>query len=72
MHLAKALRNELEGSIQGGRAIAEGVGHRCPTAAARVLSQVRSCRICGRQEGTGAGFPRTLGQFLFHQLIHIH
>jgi hypothetical protein len=31
-----------------------------PTAAARVRSQVRSCRICGGKCGTGAGFLRVL------------
>jgi hypothetical protein len=33
---------------------------RLPTAAARVLAQVRSCGMCGRQCGTGAGFLRVL------------
>jgi hypothetical protein len=28
-----------------------------PTEAARVRARVRSCGICGRQSGTGAGMP---------------
>jgi hypothetical protein len=36
-----------------GRAIAEVVSRRFPTAAARARAQVRSCRICGGQSGTG-------------------
>jgi hypothetical protein len=40
--------------------IAQGVSCRLPTAAARVRSQVRSCGICGRQSGIGAGFLRVL------------
>jgi hypothetical protein len=39
-----------------GRAIAQAVCRRFPTAAARVRAQVRSCGICGGQSGTGAGF----------------
>jgi hypothetical protein len=31
-----------------------------PAAAARGTAQVRSCRICGGQSGTGAGFLRVL------------
>jgi hypothetical protein len=43
-----------------GRNIAQ-VGSRWhPTAAARVRSQVKSCRICGKQSGAGAGFLRVL------------
>jgi hypothetical protein len=42
-----------------GRAIAQAVSSRLPTAAARVRSQVGSCGICG-QSGTGAGFLRVL------------
>jgi hypothetical protein len=43
-----------------GRAIAQAVSRRLPTAAARVRFQVRSCVICGGQSGTGAGFLRVL------------
>jgi hypothetical protein len=43
-----------------GRAIAQAVSGRLPTAAARVRSQVRSCGICGGQSGTEAGFLRVL------------
>jgi hypothetical protein len=39
-----------------GRAIAQAVSHRLPTAAARVPAQVWSCGICGGQSGTGASF----------------
>jgi hypothetical protein len=52
-----------------GRAVAQAVSRRLPTAAARVRSQVRSCGICDGQSGTGADFllvPR------FHQLLHTH
>jgi hypothetical protein len=43
-----------------GRAIAQAVMRRLPTATARVRTQVRSCGICGGQSGTGAGFLRVL------------
>jgi hypothetical protein len=43
-----------------GRAIAQAVSRRLPTAAARVRAQVRSCGICGGQRGTGIGFLRVL------------
>jgi hypothetical protein len=43
-----------------GRAIAQAVSHRFPTAAARVLSQVNSCRICGGHSGTGIGLFQVL------------
>jgi hypothetical protein len=39
-----------------GRARAHAVSRRLPTEAARVRSQVKSCRICGGQSGAGAGF----------------
>jgi hypothetical protein len=41
-----------------GRAIAQAVSRRLPTAAARVRVQVRSCGICDGQSDTGAGFFR--------------
>jgi hypothetical protein len=43
-----------------GRAIAQAVSRRLPTAAARVRARVWSCGICGGQSGTGAGFLRVL------------
>jgi hypothetical protein len=49
-----------------GRAIAQTVSSRLPTAAARVRARVRSCGICGRQSGTGTGFPC---QFAFHGVL---
>jgi hypothetical protein len=55
-----------QGSILGrvsdffGRAIAQAVSRRLPTAEARVRPQVRSCGICGRRSGSGAGFLRVL------------
>jgi hypothetical protein len=47
-------------SFTKGRAIAQAVSRWLPTAAARVRSQVRSCRICGGQSGTEASFLRVL------------
>jgi hypothetical protein len=44
-----------------GRATAQAVSRRLPTAADRVRAQVRSCGICGGQSGTGAGLLRVLG-----------
>jgi hypothetical protein len=41
-----------------GRAVAQQVSRRFPTAAVRVLAQIRSCGICGEQSGTGVGFLR--------------
>jgi hypothetical protein len=45
---------ELEQSK--GRDVAQAVNYRLLTATARVRTQVRSCGICGGQNGTGAGF----------------
>jgi hypothetical protein len=58
-----------------GRAIAQAVSRRLPTAAGRVRSQVRSCGICGGQSGTGEVFSKCFGfpcQSSFHQLLHNH
>jgi hypothetical protein len=41
-----------------GRAIAQAVSHRLPTAVARVRARVWSCGLCGKQSDTGAGFLR--------------
>jgi hypothetical protein len=46
--------------ISEGRAIAQAVSRRLPTAAAQIRVRFRSCRICGGQSGTGAGFLRVL------------
>jgi hypothetical protein len=43
-----------------GRAIAQTVSRRLPTAAARVRAQVKSCGICGGQNDTGTGFLQVL------------
>jgi hypothetical protein len=43
-----------------GRAIAQAVSRRLPTAAAQFRSQDRSCEICGGQNGTGAGLFQVL------------
>jgi hypothetical protein len=43
-----------------GRAVAQAVSLRLPTAAARVPAQVRSYDIRGGQSGTGEGFLRVL------------
>jgi hypothetical protein len=59
-----------------GRAIAQEVSGRLPTAAVRVRSQVRSCQICGGKSGTGACFvSEYFGspcEFSFHRLLHTH
>jgi hypothetical protein len=46
--------------MSNGRAIAQAISRRLPTAAARVRSRVRSYEICGGQSGTWAGFLRVL------------
>jgi hypothetical protein len=46
--------------VHRGRAIAQAVSHRLPTAAARVRAQFKLCGICGGQSGTEAGFLRVL------------
>jgi hypothetical protein len=52
---------EVNGSLLG-RAIAQAVRRRLPTAADRVRDQFRSCAICGGWCGSGANF---LGVFRF-------
>jgi hypothetical protein len=46
--------------IAYGRAIAQTVSRRLPTAAARVRAQVRSGWICGGQIGSETGFPPSI------------
>jgi hypothetical protein len=50
----------LRVTLEMGRAIAQAISRRFPTAAARVRAWVRSCGICGGQSGTGEGFLRVL------------
>jgi hypothetical protein len=50
---------QRRGSKEGiSRAVVPAVSSWLPTAAARVPGRVRSCRICGGQSGTVAGFLR--------------
>jgi hypothetical protein len=60
MFVASSLHQQSVVNDQPGRAIAQAVSRRFPTAAARVRTQVRSCGICGGQSGTGTGFLRVL------------
>jgi hypothetical protein len=55
-----------------GRAIAHEVSRQLPTAAAWVRARVRSCRICGGQSGTVAGFFRVLWFALPIRIPPIH
>jgi hypothetical protein len=49
----------LNNKVLSGRAVAQAVSCRLPTAAAR--ARVRAaCGVCGGQRGTGAGFFRVL------------
>jgi hypothetical protein len=67
--VAMPLRVSLR-SILNGRAIAQVVSRRLPTAAARVRAQVTSCGICAGQSGIGAVFSEYFGfpaQFPVHQ-----
>jgi hypothetical protein len=50
-----------------GRAIAQAVSRRLPTAAARVRYQFRSCGICGGYSGSVVGF---IGVLRFHGMLH--
>jgi hypothetical protein len=47
-------------ALEVGCAIAQAASRWLPTAVARVRARVRSCGICGGQNGTGAGFVRVL------------
>ena len=47
--------------VQKGRAMAQAVSRRPPTAEARVRSQVNPCGICGGQSGTGPTPPQYFG-----------
>jgi hypothetical protein len=47
-------------TLEKGRAIAQAVSRRLPTAAALVRAQDKSCGICDGQSGAGAGFFRVL------------
>jgi hypothetical protein len=62
------VRNEILLRGRLGRAIAQAVSRRFPTAAAQVRAQVRSCGICGGQSGTGADLLQVL-TFLLSILI---
>jgi hypothetical protein len=55
---AAVVRQRLTAGV--GRAIAQAVSPRLPTAAARIRAQAKSCGICGRQNNTGASFRRVL------------
>jgi hypothetical protein len=46
----------LLSSLIWGRAMAQAVSRRPPTAEARVRSRVSPCGICGGRSGTGTGF----------------
>jgi hypothetical protein len=73
--VATLLSKLLEVVVLSGHAVAQVVSCLLPTMAARVLAQVRTCGICGRQSGTGAGFPPEYFGFpcqAFHRLLHTH
>jgi hypothetical protein len=56
-----AYSNGINGSC--GRAMAQAVSRRPPTAEARVRSRVSSCGVCGGQSGTGTGFSPSKSVF---------
>jgi hypothetical protein len=47
-----------EFAVPVGRAIAQAVSHRLPTATAQVRARVKSCVLCSGQSGTGVGSLR--------------
>jgi hypothetical protein len=53
-----------------GRAMAQAVRRRPPTAEARVRSRLSPCGICGGQSGTGTGFSPSDSVFITHFIIH--
>jgi hypothetical protein len=48
--------HNVRGITVAGRAIAQAVSRQLPTVTVGVRAQVRSCGICGEQNGTGAVF----------------
>jgi hypothetical protein len=48
--------NKNDQQLLKGRAMAQAVSRRPPTAEARVRSRASPCGICGGQSGTGTGF----------------
>jgi hypothetical protein len=53
--------NTLCNTLAAGRAMAQAVSRRPPTAEARFQSRVSPCGICGGQSGTGTVFPEYFG-----------
>jgi hypothetical protein len=60
----------LHERVQRGRAMAQAVSRRPPTAEAWVRSRVSPCGICGGQSGTGTGFSPEY--FVFPLSISFH
>jgi hypothetical protein len=56
LYIYISCENEQKGNGSDGQVIALAVSRRLPTAADRVRSQVRLCRICCGKSGTGAAF----------------
>jgi hypothetical protein len=53
----------VEFSDSWGRAMAQAVSRRPPTAETRIRSRVSPCEICGVQSGTGTGFSPSTSVF---------
>jgi hypothetical protein len=69
------LRNTLNNLVWEGRAIAQAVSRRLPTAEARVRARGRSCGFVVDKVALGQVFSEYFGfpcQFSFHRLLHIH
>jgi hypothetical protein len=60
LNAVMSIKTELMLYTEVGRAIAQAVGRRLPTAGSRVRTQVGSCGTCGGQSGSGASFLRAL------------